>query len=63
MGGSRVRQRLAALGLLGSALLTYPVLGLPAGKVAGNPAAYLYVFGIWAALNVLAALGAERRGA
>ena len=57
-----MRQRLAALGLLGSALLTYPVLGLPAGDVAGIPAAYLYVFGIWAALIVLAALGAERRG-
>ena len=61
MGGSRVRQRLAALGLLGSALLTYPVLGLPAGDVAGIPAAYLYVFGVWAALIALAAWGAERQ--
>lgn len=61
LGGSRVRQRLAALGLLGSALLSFPVLGLPLGELGGIPVAYLYVFGVWAALIALAAWGAERR--
>ena len=61
LGGSRVRQRLVALGLLGSALLSFPVLGLPLGEIGGIPAAYLYVFGVWAALIALAAWGTERR--
>ncbi|MBS1145197.1 MAG: hypothetical protein H6R14_2603 [Proteobacteria bacterium] len=56
------RQRLAALGLLGVPLLTYPLLSLPGGEVAGIPATYLYLFGIWAGLIALAAWVAERRG-
>lgn len=59
---SPVRQRLAALGLLGVPLLTYPVLGLPGGSLDGIPATYLYLFGIWAGLIALAARVAERRG-
>jgi hypothetical protein len=56
------RQRLAALGLLGLPLLTYPLLGLPNGQLAGIPAIYLYLFGVWAGLIVLAAVVAERGG-
>lgn len=58
---SPTRQRLAALGLLGVPLLTYPLLTLPEGWLAGLPAAYVYLFGIWAGLILLAALVAERR--
>ena len=54
------RQRLAALGLLGVPLLTYPLLSLPSGELGGIPATYLYLFGIWAGLIVLAAWVAER---
>jgi hypothetical protein len=56
------RQRLAALGLLAIPLLTYPLLGLPNGQLAGIPAIYLYLFGVWAGLILLAALVAEREG-
>ncbi len=56
------RQRLAALGLLGLPLLTYPLLGLPSGSWAGIPGGYLYLFGVWAGLIVLAAWVAERKG-
>ncbi|WP_153130940.1 hypothetical protein [Dechloromonas hortensis] len=56
------RQRLAALGLLGLPLLTYPLLGLPSGSWAGIPAGYLYLFGVWAGLIALAAWVAERKG-
>jgi hypothetical protein len=56
-----VRQRLAALGLLGIPLLTYPLLSLPGGDWAGLPAAFLYLFGVWALLILLAAGVAERR--
>mgnify|MGYP000473368720 CR=1 FL=1 len=35
---SPTRQRLAALGLLGAPLLTYPLLSLPAGSLWGIPA-------------------------
>ncbi len=55
------RQRLAALGLLGVPLLTYPLLSLPGGELGGIPATYLYLFGVWAGLIVLAAWVAERR--
>lgn len=58
---SPTRQRLAALGLLGVPLLTYPLLALPEGWLGGLPAAYLYLFGIWAGLILMAALVAERR--
>ncbi len=57
-----MRQRLAALGLLGVPLLTYPLLSLPQGEIAGIPAPYLYLFGMWTLLIVLAAVIAERRG-
>ncbi|HQU80863.1 MAG TPA: hypothetical protein PLU47_15525 [Azonexus sp.] len=57
-----MRQRLAALGLLGVPLLTYPLLSLPQGEIAGIPAPYLYLFGMWILLIVLAAVVAERRG-
>ena len=57
-----MRQRLAALGLLGIPLLTYPLLSLPTGEIAGIPASYLYLFGVWTLLIALAAAVAERRG-
>jgi len=60
-GISHVRQRCAALGLLGIPLLTWPLLGLPSGSLGGIPAAYLYLFGVWAGLIVLAARVAEQR--
>lgn len=59
---SPVRQRLAALALLGVPLLTYPLLSLPDGNLAGIPATYLYLFGVWAGLIGLAAWVAERQG-
>lgn len=55
------RQRLAALGLLGIPLLTYPLLSLPGGSLGGMPASYLYLFGVWAGLIGLAAWVAEKR--
>ena len=58
---SPTRQRLAALGLLGVPLLTYPILSLPEGSVFGMPASYLYLFGVWGGLIALAAWVAERR--
>ena len=57
-----MRQRLAALALLGIPLLTYPLLSLPTGEIAGIPAPYLYLFGVWTLLIALAAAVAERRG-
>ena len=59
---SPVRQRLAALALLGVPLLTYPLLSLPEGSLFGMPASYLYIFGVWAGLIALAAWVAERQG-
>jgi hypothetical protein len=59
---SPTRQRLAALGLLGLPLLTYPLLGLPQGAIAGIPAVYLYLFSVWAGLIALAANVTERQG-
>jgi hypothetical protein len=59
---SHVRQRLAALSLLGAALLTYPLLSLPNGYLAGIPATYFYLFAVWAVLIGLAAWVAERQG-
>jgi hypothetical protein len=57
-----LRQRLAAIGLLGVPLLTFPMLSLPNGELAGIPASYLYLFGVWTLLIGLAAAVAERRG-
>lgn len=59
--GSPTRQRLAAIGLCGIPLLTYPLLGLPNGELAGIPMVFLYLFGVWAGLLVVAAWVAERR--
>ncbi len=55
-----IRQRLAALGLLGVPLLTYPLLSLPGGNLGGIPAGYLYLFGVWVGLIAVAAWVAER---
>jgi len=57
-----LRQRLAMLGLFGLPLLTFPLLGLPAGDWFGLPAGYVYLFGVWAGLIALAARVAERQG-
>jgi len=57
---SPTRQRLAALGLLGVPLLTFPLLSLPSGMLAGIPASYLYLFGVWVGLIALAAWAAEK---
>lgn len=62
MRASLNRQRLVALSLVGIPLLTYPILGLPGGAVAGIPAQFLYLFGVWAGLIILAAFVAEKRG-
>lgn len=59
---SPTRQRLAALALLGLPLLTYPLLALPEGQIAGVPKVFLYLFGVWGGLIVLAAWVAERKG-
>ncbi|HJV92419.1 MAG: hypothetical protein ACM3SV_11190 [Betaproteobacteria bacterium] len=56
-----LRLRLVGLGLVGLALLTFPLLSLPGGTVAGIPAAFLYLFGIWGLLIALAAALAERK--
>ena len=56
------RQRLAAISLLGLPLLTYPMLSLPTGSIADIPAAFIYLFGVWAGLIALAAWVADRRG-
>ncbi len=56
------RQRLAALGLLGIPLWTYPLLGLPEGNWFALPAGYVYLFAVWLGLIVLAAAVAERKG-
>jgi hypothetical protein len=59
---SLFRQRLAAIGLFGLPLLTYPLLGLPEGQWVGLPALFVYLFGVWALLIALAACVAERKG-
>lgn len=57
------RQRLVALSLAGIPLLTYPILGLPGGAVAGIPVLFLYLFGVWLGLIIFAAVVLERHGA
>jgi len=59
---SPTRQRLSALGLIGVPLLTYPLIALPEGSLAGIPAPYLYLFGVWAGLILIAAMVAESKG-
>jgi hypothetical protein len=55
------RQRLAAIGLCGIPLLTYPLVGLPQGTLVGIPMIFFYLFSIWGGLIGLAAWVAERR--
>ena len=57
-----LRQRLAALGLLGVPLLTFPLVAVPGGELGGVPLSYLYLFAVWAALIGAAAWVAERGG-
>lgn len=59
---SVLRQRLTALGLLGAGLLSYPLVAVPQGDVAGLPLVFLYLFGAWGVLIGLAAWLAERGG-
>jgi len=55
--------RLAAVFLLGSILLNYPILSIfaPLRDVAGIPVLYAYVFGAWSLLIGLMAYLVERR--
>ncbi|MBT3012866.1 MAG: hypothetical protein KUF77_15010 [Candidatus Thiodiazotropha sp. (ex Lucina aurantia)] len=60
---TQTRQRLAGVTLLGSLLFFSPVLTLfdKASEWAGIPISYLYLFGIWLALILLAAWTVEGR--
>ena len=49
------RQRLVLLAMLGGLLFSFPIVGLVDGIVLGLPAGYLYLFGVWAALILMAA--------
>jgi len=55
--------RLAAVFLLGSILLNYPILSIfaPLRHLAGVPLLYLYVFGTWLLLIGLMAFIVEQR--
>lgn len=55
--------RLAAVFLLGSILLNYPLLSIfaPLRDLADVPVLYAYVFGVWALLIGLMAFLVERR--
>jgi uncharacterized membrane-anchored protein len=55
--------RLAALFILGCVALLYPLVSLFSrdAAVLGVPVLYIYLFGIWAALIVLARLAAAGR--
>ncbi len=55
--------RLAAVFLLGSILLNYPILSIfaPLRDVAGIPLLYAYVFGVWCLLIALMAFIVEQR--
>ncbi len=56
--------RLAAIFLLGSVLLNYPLLSLidSQADVLGVPALYAYVFAAWGGLIALMVAVIERRG-
>ncbi|MBT3045513.1 MAG: hypothetical protein AB2660_01055 [Candidatus Thiodiazotropha sp.] len=60
---TQTRQRLAGATLLGLLLFFSPVLTLfdKATEWAGIPVSYLYLFGIWLALILLAAWTVEGR--
>ena len=55
--------RLAAVFLLGSVLLNYPILSIfaPLRDLSGIPLLYAWVFGVWGLLIALMALLVERR--
>ncbi len=55
-------QRLAAIFMMGSVLLNYPILFLftRSGAIAGIPLLYAYIFGAWTLLIGLMALVIER---
>ena len=57
-----LRQRLVVLGLCAIPLVTYPIVTLSGGEVAGIPATYLYLFGVWLALIGAAARICEGKG-
>lgn len=59
---SPLRQRLAALGLVGTPLFSYPLVAAPKGDVLGIPTTFLYLFGVWVVLIGLAAWFAESGG-
>ncbi|MET0071361.1 MAG: hypothetical protein ABW096_15095 [Candidatus Thiodiazotropha sp.] len=60
---TQTRQRLAGVTLLGVLLFFSPVLTLfdKANEWAGIPVSYLYLFGIWLVLILLAAWTVEDR--
>lgn len=60
--GLRSRQRLFASALAGLVLLSFPLVGLPAGEWFGLPAGVVYLFAVWSGLIALAAWIAESRG-
>lgn len=57
-----IRDKLAALFLLGVVLFTPPLVLLFAGggRVGGIPVLYLYIFGAWIGLTLLLAVVVER---
>ncbi|HEY5999899.1 MAG TPA: hypothetical protein VI078_11460, partial [bacterium] len=61
----RTGERLAALFVVGVALLNFPLLSVIRGRspVAGLPAAFVYLFVVWALLALATALVLRRRGA
>ncbi|QCG86474.1 hypothetical protein [Azospirillum sp. TSH100] len=62
-GPRRYRDRMIGLFLLAAALFNPPLLGLFGieGNILGVPALYVWVFGLWAAVILLAALAGRAR--
>jgi len=52
---ARLAERAGAVGLFGAALFNEPLIAAFNGAVAGIPALFLYVFGVWALLIALLA--------
>jgi len=52
---ARLAERAGAVGLFGAALFNEPLIAAFNGAVAGVPALFLYVFGVWALLIALLA--------
>ena len=63
-GSNLTGQRLAGVFLIGVVLLYSPLLTLfdRAAELGGFPLSYLYLFGVWLLLVVLAAVTVERGG-